>query len=62
MSSFGPKKERPVRESVKNIAIEKGLKVAAEQRSGGLGRLKVGGGGGVNKKRLQAGRYILPDN
>jgi len=42
MSTFGPKKERPIRESAKNIAIEKGLKHAAENRNS-FARIKSSG-------------------
>jgi hypothetical protein len=43
--------DRPVRESAKNIAIEKGLKRAAESRSS-LHRLK---GNKIIKKKIESG-------
>merc|ERR1719452_31474 len=55
MSRLEPKKDRPVRDSAKNIAIEKGLKQAAESRQSktgskrkqkGKARVGAGQGGG----------------
>jgi len=48
MSHLQPKKDRPVRDSAKNIAIEKGLKKAAENRN----ILPRWSSGKLNKKRL----------
>ena len=39
MSHCGAKKDRPIRDSVKNIAIEKGLKKASEKRDS-FGKIK----------------------
>lgn len=47
MSNLGPKMDRPVRESSKNIAIEKGLKVASEKRGG---YVKIQSSGKIHKK------------
>ena len=47
MSNLGPKMDRPVRESSKNVAIEKGLKVASEKRGG---YVKIRSSGKIHKK------------
>jgi len=47
MSNLGPKMDRPVRESSKNVAIEKGLKVASETRKS---YVKVRSAGKIHKK------------
>jgi len=53
MSNLGPKKERPVRDSAKNVAIEKGLKKAAENRNS-ISRLK---GSKISKKNLNSKNF-----
>eukprot|EP00092_Neocalanus_flemingeri_P024582 GFUD01026661.1.p1 GENE.GFUD01026661.1~~GFUD01026661.1.p1 ORF type:complete len:262 (+),score=70.94 GFUD01026661.1:75-788(+) len=47
MSNLGPKMDRPVRESVKNVAIEKGLKNASEKRNNFV---KIRPSGKIHKK------------
>jgi len=50
MSNLGPKMDRPVRDSVKNIAIEKGLSHAAHKR-GSFVKIKASSGPGkIHKK------------
>lgn len=46
MSKNAPKLERPVRDSAKNVAIEKGLKTASEKQKI---RLKLKKNGGIQK-------------
>lgn len=47
MSNLGPKMDRPVRDSSKNVAIEKGLKVASEKRDS---YVKIRSSGKIHKK------------
>lgn len=49
MSNLGPKMERPIRDSAKNIAIEKGLSHAAHKR-GSFVKMKVASIGKIHKK------------
>ena len=48
MSKNAPKLERPIRDSAKNVAIEKGLKTASEKQKIHL-KLKRSGGGAIQK-------------
>ena len=47
MSHLGPKMDRPVRESAKNVAIEKGLKQASEKKGSFV---KIHSAGKIHKK------------
>lgn len=48
MSNLGPKMDRPIRESAKNVAIEKGLKQASERKGG---YVKINSPGKIKKSK-----------